>query len=57
MLNAEPEEVYDAIMGGEITLAEFKAWLAFRQAEAVKSQRATPRKTKDRDGPSFLRPV
>ena len=57
MLNAEPEEVYDAIMGGEITLPEFKAWLAFRQAEAVKRERVTPRKTKDRDGPSFLRPV
>ena len=54
MQNAEPEEVYDAVMGGEMLLSEFMAWLAFRQAEAVKSKPAMPRKTKGGDAPSVL---
>ena len=51
MQNAEPEEVYDAIMGGEMLLAEFKAWLALRRPESLKSDRMIPRKAKDGDRP------
>jgi hypothetical protein len=36
----EPEEIYDGIMSGEVTLSEFKAWLKLARPRTAKDRAA-----------------